>query len=431
MFTGTTITIATDPSGTYGFSVGEFAWQSATEDAENHSDLYANANAWLSVTGKIATPSVATVSISDGSVTRDGFLSGGGYFDRVQQSSIETESRSFHGRDYQGVLSTTTYSLNTDSSFSSAVSASYQGSHGDITINTSSDGTGTISGAEHGWLVNGEWLVNNHGPLGSPSIVPPHIFGQVYTYTNGDFNLEYFPDGSSNYWETSNFAAPQEASCSIFISALHGQGTTISLEGNDSVVGSYTGEYTGSGFTITSQRTAPSFFAKTTIWHLDTPLVWVPGVSDGSGLITDTYYGDNGGNPITVTVSGYLRDYRADPGAVASVTVILNDGGQHSGSYYRQSGNFSVSNFDLALDSWTQRSTHTGPRASLWVNGSEYSWREGFTALTGDQTDTYAHESLGSLILFLLRDRRNHLRTVRHALLSGPALRGGVRRHRQ
>ena len=342
MFTGGSVVIQTIT----------YTWSSATEDGSYHTDVYTADNSdTISVSGRISNPLLATVAGNN----VNGFLSNGSYFDAIQVSDISWDTASLNMRSYQGATLTTTYSLDSNGQLVSQTVATYNetaGGGNNVTVSTGADGVGTISGSESGFKINGSWYVNYSATVTAPIFSPPTFYGVNYNFTYGSYSLTYQRDGSYIWSEQDTFQAGNGASCTISGErSPSGVSASGSISGNDPTIGSYFGTVTNNVSVVDSPRSAPSF-ATGTLWNASTPLPWVSGNVDQSGVAADVYRSAD--NSLTVMISGSLSD-RNQATQYSAQVAVFTPGGNSTGTYDCQAQTFSVG-FDLQVKNGTRTS---------------------------------------------------------------------------
>jgi len=165
----------------------------------------------------------------------------------------------------------------------------------------------------------------------------------------------------------------------------------VSWDGWDPYVGAFSGVTTSMEpdpvFEV--PRTSPSF-APAQIWVEGNLYNWQEGTIVTDGLVTDLYAGDS--QLSNVVITAYARDFAN--GGSADVTFV----GGGEGGTYSDAGGFTDSRFQTSLP----QTTYQSPLfygSTLWVNGTEYAFDEGYGDAQGNRTDNYVNGSAGLLTL--------------------------------
>ena len=265
------------------------------------------------------------------------------------------------------------------------------------------DASGVIAGSEEGFRGSGTFYFNySEEPPLEPSIYPPNLlFGRSYSYVpdSGSSSIAYTSvQGAWRADERYEFSAENGATCTIHVSRP-GRGNIAwgSIDGNDPVIGDFSGGFSGGGFVVPTERSGPSF-AQGVLANNQTALVWRSGVLDpthATATVTDTYLNQNGS--IRVTITGNLNDKFEAGGDYDAQVTVLSGGVSHSATFNCLTGVFD----GYYLVSRTTRDTSIlGAGDTVWVNGSRYAFKEGFTAQDGSASDEYTNASFGRLLIY-------------------------------
>ncbi len=434
-----------------------YDWNSAVEDAYNHTDYYLNSSGFsLLVTGRNSTPSLATVS---GGAGVSGYLSSGVYGDLVQTSSNGI-SLTINGRSYSTVDTTTVYTVDLGTAVLSSTSTFvYSGSGGSFTA-----AAGVITGSESGFEKSGILYVNNSGSEASGYTSPNgHVYdtrdwtttyaldgnGQVvptttetYTGSYGSFTVAAngdvsgvesgYKSGSTFYLNATypvNSTGPGSGSYDIFgVTYAFDSGTAYTnydsnrqqTSGWASLFNSSTDSgwmnitytsatgvyvvngwdqyigsfhYTGTSLNFAWDSRTGQSFYPAQLWVNTTLVNWQSGALNSDGSISDTYASTGGG--VTLNITGQMRGYQT---TAQNAAVLIN--GTNVGTLSLAAG--------FAVTGWTIQTTNPITTYStplftsamtLWVNGTEYPFAAGYGDTAGHRTDTYSNSSTGTLTI--------------------------------
>lgn len=157
---------------TYTFYTSNSASPQRTDGYRTLSPIYL-----LTVTGMVATPTLANVTGSRGSVQINGYLQNGTYHDKVQ-TSTSSIALTVNGRNYNFVTTTVTNTVSLSAgTVTSSATQVYTGD-GTFTVNSN----GTVSGAEAGYYVDGTLYLNNSISSSANLTAPSGRTYTTYTY---------------------------------------------------------------------------------------------------------------------------------------------------------------------------------------------------------------------------------------------------------
>ena len=342
------------------------------------------------------TPSVSFAATYDGSGNgtisgnESGFIRSGAWYVN-QTTPISGNGLGFNLRSYPTGIRTVNYSLDGSNNLVTQTVDTYttqDGSNNSFTVTFDANGNGIVSGSENGYYKNGNWYVNtwsdSYGPFMSP---PSPLFGNTYSFSSGGSGTTYDANLNATNSQYASFNGSLGGSCSISKPTFD---SIVTISGYDPAIGSFSGNYYESGWTITSPRTDPSF-APRLLWNSDTVIRWKSGTVDmQTGYCVDTYKSDD--NSITVLISGNLQDYVTSRTAQVQV-------GSASGTFDANAQRFYI-NYELQVRDGNRHTPVFIGYTSIWVNGSEYVFNAGWDGGDGSSTDTYTNSSLGTLSIY-------------------------------
>ncbi|HBJ84582.1 MAG TPA: hypothetical protein DDZ88_12070 [Verrucomicrobiales bacterium] len=405
MFAGTTLDI----------NGNTYEWQEpASEDGTWHYDTYNGPNGPVTVTGMIGFPDLAAVSV--GGI--DGHLLNGVYADNEQSWSeegvFEANGNSF--THYSG--STSYYPDLVTGQLLSSGGYTYSGPAGSYSYVWDAYGGWSWSQSMSGSETGGTSPFCSH-----PSF---ELFGTTYSFTHndsswsqssgGDSTPNTWSNGSSNSW-TDHYASSDGGSFSIS-SGQYTDNTGVSMQGDTTISGwdplagnfaaSQMGAFSGLEGLSWEPRTAPSF-APAQLWLDGTLVNWQWGEITTAGMVTDHYEQDG----LTMEIVGHAREFQQGT-SHATVTINGGDQGTLDGTGFH--GNTSSIQTDEPEpepdpdpgepdpdppipNSWTDSSPFFTGTTSLWVDGTEYPFVQGYQDDTGHRTDTYENPSAGTVTL--------------------------------
>lgn len=389
MFADTTLDINGD----------SYEWVSASEDGTYRYDEYSGPGGTVVVSGLTSNVDLASVT---GAV--DGHIRFRVYGDNAQSYY---DSGSFWVNGYEFTSYEASYSYSPDLAAGQLLSSG---------VETYSRTDGSYSSwwddstNDNGWSQSLSGI--SEGPSGGGSDVS--LLGTTFTWSSGEwFSNEDSSGGGSSGW-TDHFTSSDGGSLDISVSddlLLAMQSTSIS--GWDPYAGIIAGQYEGyfadfnelmSGVDW-ALRTGPSF-APAQLW-VDGALVdWTWGEIGSDGVVTDYY--DEGG--ATVVITGNVREFAAN-GATASVSV----NGANGGYYDPHSGFSNDQGYDIQTSepsgdpdpdpnpptttTYHDSSPFFTSSTTLWVDGTEYPFEQGYYDDYGNRTDTYVNSSAGTVTL--------------------------------
>lgn len=364
-----------------------YEWDEAasSEDAMYREDIYTSTTTshTLTVYGMIAAPWLATVTGSG----VDGHLDNGNYGDN-SQGYTENGSFPMNGHTFtQHSVSVTYYPDIGSGSLNSNGSESYTGPGGSYT---------------YWWdeMGNGGWSEDYHGDSQSANSSSSfELFGATYTWTSGTWASnsysEYWGAGGSGSQWTDHFTSPDGGSMTIeFWEDSMYSSSSVNINGWDPYAGTFSAysEWGSVDFgNLTWGGRGSASFAPNQLWVDGTLVNFTQGEIDQSGNVWD-YYEDST-TDITLSISGNIRDFTLDGG-----TASVNGNG---GGTLTQSGGFSDTTISTSppVQSWTDDEPFFTSATSLWVDGTEYLFDEGYEDSTGSRTDTYVNASTGTVTL--------------------------------
>ncbi|MCF7785889.1 MAG: hypothetical protein K9N47_07190 [Prosthecobacter sp.] len=369
-----------------------FTWDQAASYEDGGSlryDIYTGATSGttVTVTGQTSNTSVASASGSG----VDGFLQSGSYGDMSQNYS-ETGTFNYNGHVFTQHDYSAIYNLDLmGGQLTSNGSETYSAANGSSYYYSWDDSTGSST-----------YSANLNGDSQSPNSASQFsLFGATYTWVSGTWTSYHSDDGTGYTIDTSgwmdSFTSPDGGT--LYVSSSYDGYTYMShtdISGWDPYAGSfyagYDSSFTDLGQLTWSYRSSPSF-APAQLWVNGTLVNWTQGDIDSSGNATD-YYQDSGGGSVNLSISGGVRDFALNGGS-ASVS------GSAFGSYSLSGGftDSTIQTSDPATQGWTDSTPFFTGTTSLWVNGTEYPFEQGYEDNSGSRSDTYVNESAGTVTL--------------------------------
>jgi hypothetical protein len=400
-----------------------FTWESASEDGPWHYDTYTGDSGTVSVTGMVGFTNLAIVSGSG----IDGHFYNGAYADNHQEWS-EEGSFDNNGYSFTHYYSSTSY-------YPDLVTGQLL-SYGGYTY------SGPAGSYSYAWDAYGGWSWSQDmwgSETGGTSPFCSHpsfeLFGATYSFTHndsswsqssgGDSTPNTWNNGSSSSW-TDHYASADGGSLSIS-SGHYTDNTGVSMQGDTTISGwdplagnfaaSQMGAFSGLQGLTWEPRTAPSF-APAQLWLNGTLVNWQWGEITTAGMVTDHY--EQGG--LMLEIVGHAREFQQ---GTSHATVTVNGGspGSLDGTGFSGTG-WSIQTYEPEPEpdpgepepnpdpdpgepdpnppvpnSWTDGTPFFTGTTSLWVDGTEYPFVQGYQDDTGHRTDTYENVGAGTVTL--------------------------------
>jgi hypothetical protein len=370
-----------------------YTWSSGSEFENDRTDYYGvEGGGSLTVNGLGSNANLAVVSGA-----ANGYIQNGTYYPSYVQHA-EGGSYSFNGWDYYWVSGETTYSVDLMAGSvnpSSIVNTYEEGSGGSFTISTDGTGTGTVSGAENGYVVDGNMYVNTYGENSSPqnSVSPETWFGGAFYFSSGNYSHIYVMSGNvlnlESYW-TDYYFSNDGGSMSLHYSPW-GYPYTLTISGWDPYLGDLNGVWADFE-AVWTPRTNPTF-APGQLWVDGSLVEWQSGTLATNGTVVDHYTGSTPQGPVELNITGDARAYHSGQ----SANVTLN--GTAVGTCLDSGYAFNVSGCDIQRAD-PNRSEPLFAGSSVWVNGTEYFFAGGYEVpSTNTRTDTYENLSAGNFTI--------------------------------
>ncbi len=362
-----------------------WVWLRAEESAYGHTDYYSGpSGAELTVSGLLTNLQSYYVS-SNSSV--NGFVDSGTFYNSVEEESLAGQPRTIENATYAGI--TRTISRYWAQPYAGMVTTSVE-SYDFLTISFGTDGIGEITGARTGFVTNGTYLLNSSEPISSTPVAVPDLFGNTYAFGEGFLDTRYSRDGSSQTLSRLHYNGQAGAAFCDLVGHVSDGIFTGGLSGNDPAIGSITGSVTMGVFTCQATRTAPSIAPG--FLYLNGKLIrWQSGEMAQDGMVTDHYSGS--GSSSSMLIVGNLQD----TGSTETNVFITNPAG--SGTFDPATQQFSVPDHSVQIATGNRSNPIFSSARSLYVNGSEYVFHQGFSSAEGSLIDEYRHEGLGRLTL--------------------------------
>lgn len=326
------------------------------------------------------------------SIATDGTLSGsesgcvvnGMWYVNYAHDTESIDYTSPQGTHYISRTLLTSYVPDGNGGVSSSVSeaystlASYSGPYyGSFIV----DPNGRITGSETGYKINDTWYINGNSSTPMSGHSSLNLIGNTYTFShsNASYGFDSQNNPTSTQW-TDYFSSPAYDPAQITYSWAAGDAQPIRrISGSDLYAGSFSADYTGDiNNLVWEARTAPTF-AQTTLYLNGTLLNWQSGSLSNAGVVTDTYGPDSNGH--IVTINGLPRDYQS----FIQVQVGIN--GANVGSFSR-STSFVITGWDVEENAPNRNSPLFCP-ATLWVDGTPYTFSYGYEDFSSHRTDMY------------------------------------------
>jgi len=169
-----------------------YTWESASEDGDFHTDSYSGGA--LTIRGKISNPNLGEVA---GAFT--GYYQNGSLNPLTTSSSGPTSYTSATGKSYETLATTVSYAVDLAAGILNVTSSdSYSGPGGSFSVNAT-NGTGTISGSEAGYIINGSWYMNGFG-----SVEAYYTSPSGRGYTSRDWSTSYALDANGQLVTTTS-----------------------------------------------------------------------------------------------------------------------------------------------------------------------------------------------------------------------------------
>ena len=361
-----------------------YTWTSATEDAIWHVDTYTNTTTLtVTVTGKLNSPNLATVSGSSSTGTVAGYLSGGVYGDNHQTSS-SNGSWQFDGVTYTHRNLQQDYSVDWNlDGLNSSGSDDYTGPDGHLHNTWNSPAAG--NGFTQSTFSDGKTPFS-----GRPEFT---VFGKRYTFSKSSSYSNHYHDGDDAGWTDKYESTTDEGILEVKASNSSSYWLQIwdpDLGGTISNILTDVPNSSLTGITWPA-RTAPTF-AKPQLWLDGKLLNWQLGTITTEGLVTDSYNGAG----VTLTISAMAHDFF---GSLSNAQVAITSAGGGTGNLGR-TGPFTLSGHVLQNASINQSAPlFTGSKTILRRAGANYAFTGGFQDSLGNRIDIYTNPSYGKIVL--------------------------------
>lgn len=374
---------AGNPGTTLTIHGETYTWTSATEDGTWHIDTYTNTTAQtVTVTGKLGSPNLATVSGSSSTGTVAGYLSSGVYGDNHQTSSSD-------GSWQVGGVTYTHRNTQTDYS----VDWNYDG----VSSSGSDDYSGTNGSLHNTWSypANGESESHSNftgGKTPFSTLTQLTAFGATYQFHDStSFENNYYDaydwgwtDNYTNQLDGGTLQVARSSNSNYILVWDPHLGNVISNTLPTVLNSSLTG-------VTWRTRSAPTF-AKAQLWMDGKLLNWQSGAITTAGLLTDTYSGAG----VTLTVSAVAQEYFVG-GGNAVVTITSTGGGTGTLGH---DGTFTLSGHVLQNASPNHSAPlFTDSATVLRVSYNNFAFSGGFQDSLGNRTDVYVNPSSGTLTI--------------------------------
>ncbi len=376
---------AGSPGTTLTIQGQTYTWTSpATEDGTWHNDTYTNTTGQtVTVTGKIGSPNLATVTGSSSTGTVAGYLLSAVYSDNHQTSSADG-SWQFNGVTFTHHNTQTDYSVDWN--------------YGGLNASGTEDYTGPDGNIHNSWSNTADGNSETHstftgGTTPFSSQTQFTVFGTTYQFHDSSSTLDdYGGDGYASGWidtyKNNLDGGILQVSFSTSSSGYYLQVWEPHL--GNMVSNPISGVPNSSLTGITWRaRTAPTF-AKPQMWLDGALLNWQSGTLTTAGLVTDTYSGAG----VTLTVSAMANDYFAG-GGNAVVTITSTGGGTGTLGH---DGTFTLSGHVLQnAEANHSAPLFTGTTTILRASYANYTFTGGFEDSLGNRTDVFVNPSYGTL----------------------------------
>ena len=322
----------------------------------------------------------------DFSVAADGGISGSesGYFINDTwylngSNSSDISYTSPNGRFYDKYTSSINNYLDGSGGVWSTTAETYRNSsNGDIFYVAG----GVISGSETGYVVNGGWAMNLNTFVNDTATLT--FFGTTYTSTGYNASRNYNPDGSSVYNTDRVYSNSDGSWYELATSTNDETSTTVSSDGGwDVRAGSFSSLPSWNAF-------SSPMFAPAQLSVDGSPFIFQAGTHDGT-TVTDTYINPDTND--TLTISGIPYDFRVSFSPVA----VHWPAASASGTYH-VSGAFDLPTHTVLPQSSSRSQPALMSYASLWVDGIEFPFSEGFDDGAGGKVDVYKNDSSGGIM---------------------------------